>query len=169
MKILSFSQTPSVSGLNQKPPGQEPPATPPQDSFQPDQPKPEKYPAWTPLANAAVVGGLVGVPSILGAVEHSLFGPAVASGLTWVATPIVAGLAVGAYAFKSSKKEFNGHPILTGLTTLVAGGAAAVVSPFLKTPGAVWGWQGALIATGVAAAATGVISAVGIHHANQNR
>jgi len=158
-----------MRGLNQKPPASSgEPTPPPEDSYQPPQgPKQEKYPAWTPLANAATVGALVGVPSALGALEHSLFGATAAGALTWVATPIVAGLAAGTWAFKSSKKEFNGHPILVGISTLVAAGGAAAISPFLKTPGALWGWQGAAIATGIAAGAAGVISAVGIHQANK--
>ncbi len=169
MKIQHAPQ-PQLRTLTQTPTPPQQPQQPdePQDSLEPQKPQPpEKYPLWTPLANAGVVGALVGVPSALGALEHSLFGPVAAGVLTGVVTPVVAGLAAGTWAYKSSKKEFKGHPILVGMSTLVAGGAAALISPLLKAPGATYGWQGALVATGVAAGAVGIISAVGIYKANQ--
>jgi len=125
------------------------------------------YEAWVPLANAGIVGGVVGGASALGALEHQLLGAELASGITAVVTPLAAGLGVGYWAGKSAAKEFNGHPVLVGMSALFAGGAAAVVTPFLKMPGAAFGWTGALVAAGVGAAGAGIITAVGIHKANQ--
>lgn len=142
-----------------------PQPTPPEDET-PQDPE-DKLPAWAPLANAAVVGGLIGAPSALGALENAFLGPKVASALTWIATPIVAGVGVGYFVGKSAHEEFNGHPILTGLSAVMAGGVAAAASPFLKTPGAVWGWKGAAIATAIGAIGAGAATA--IHMANQDQ
>lgn len=147
----------------------EPAASAPADKFDPD--KMEKafkkpYEAWVPLANAGVVGGVVGGASALGALEHQLFGAEVASTITGALTPIVAFAGVTYFTTRSAYKEFK-HPIIAGLAGLTAGTAAAVISPFAKMPGAAFGWTGAAVAAGVTAAATGIISAVGIHKANQ--
>lgn len=148
----------------------EPAAAAPADKFDPQTMKKafkKPYEAWVPLANAGIVGGAIGGASALGALEHQLLGAELASGITAVVTPLVAGLGVGYWAGKSAAKEFNGHPVLVGMSALFAGGAAAVAAPFLKMPGAAFGWTGALVAAGVGAVGAGVITAVGIHKANE--
>ena len=127
----------------------------------------ERYEPWVPLANAAVVGGAVGAASALGAVEHALLGAEMAAAVTSYVTPLVAGVGIGYWAGKSAMKEFNGHPVLVGMSALFAGGAAAVLTPLLKIPGAAYGWTGAAVATAVGAVGAGVVSAVGIHKANE--
>ncbi len=139
----------------------------PSESFTPSeasaQPK-ERYEAWVPLANAGVVAGVVGVPSLLGAAGHAVFGasPFIPIGVAAVAT---AGAAT--WSYKSSMKAFNKHPILVGLSVLTAGTAAALAAPFASIPGAAYGWKGAAVAMAVAGVGAGVISAVGIHQANK--
>lgn len=133
---------------------------------EPEQPK-EKYEPWVPFANAAFVGAAVGIPSALGAIGNSLLGGELATTLTWTALPVVAGIGATMFAMKGAKEEFNGHPILTGISGLAAGGAAAIAAPLLATAGSSFGWTGAAVATGVGAVGAGVISAVGIHHANK--
>ncbi len=153
-----------------KPTAPQPESAPAADKFDPqtmEQAFKKPYEAWVPLANAAVVGGAFGGASALGALEHQLLGAELASGITAVVTPLAAGIGVGYWAGKSAAKEFNGHPVLVGISALFAGGAAAVVSPFLKMPGAAYGWTGAAVATAVGAVGAGVITAVGIHKANQ--
>lgn len=150
-------------------------ATPPKanglpDKFDPDTMEKgfkEPYESWVPLANAAVVGGAVGACSLLGAAENALLGAGAASAVTAFLTPVVAGVGVGIWAGKSAYEEFNGHPILTGLSAIFAGGVAAVAAPIAKMPGAAFGWTGAAVATGVTAAAAGGISAWGIHKENR--
>ncbi len=154
MNVITHTPTYTLSHhkASTPPPQQDPPEAP--------QDPEDKLPAWAPLANAAVVGGVIGVPSALGALENAFLGPEVATGLTWIATPIVAGLGVGYWAGRSAYEEFNGHPILTGLSALTAGGLAAAVSPFLKTPGAAFGWKGAAIATAIGAVGAGAATAI---------
>jgi hypothetical protein len=135
-------------------------ATPP-----PAEPK-ETYESWVPLANAGVVGAVVGIPAAIGALGNSFLGPELATGLTWTALPIAAGIGVGLWAAKGAKEEFNGHPVLTAISGLVAGGAAAVASPLLATAGSAFGWTGAGVATAVGALGAGVVSAVAIHKIN---
>jgi hypothetical protein len=145
----------------------ESPDAAPSETFTPSseatQPK-ERYPAWTPLANAGVVGLLVAVPAFAGAAGNAVFG---ASPYLPVGVSALAGAGAGTWAYKSSMKEFRGHPVLVGLSTLGAGVVAAVAAPFLSIPGAAYGWKGAAVATAVAAIGTGVVSAFGIHHANK--
>lgn len=137
------------------------------DSFTPSDPSKElkePYPAWTPLANAGVAAAVVAIPAFLGAGGNSAFG---ASEFIPLGVSVLAGGTAGTLAYRSAHKEFKGHPVLTGLSTLVAGGASAVIAPFLSIPGAAYGWKGAAIATAVAAIGTGVITAFGVHSANQ--
>lgn len=132
----------------------------------PNQPK--KYKAWEPFAAGAVAGLMAGVPAALGAAEHQLFGPGVASALTAFVTPAVAGLGLGTWAYRSSKKEFNGHPVLVGICTLGAGTAGLVLAPLLKAPGAAFGWAGAAASAAIAGTVVGIGSAVAMHKFNQN-
>ncbi len=124
----------------------------------------ERYKAWVPLANAGVVAALVAVPAFAGAAGNALFGahPMVTTGVG-----AVTAAGAGTWAYKSSKKEFNGHPVLVGLSTLTVGTVSLLAAPILSIPGAAYGWKGAAIATAAAAIGTGVVSAFGIHHANK--
>jgi hypothetical protein len=137
------------------------------DSYSPSEasqePK-ELYPAWTPLANAGVAAAVVAIPAFLGAAGQSAFG---SSEFIPLGVSLVAGGTAGTLAYRSAHKEFRGHPVLTGIRTVAAGGVSAVVAPFLSLPGAAYGWKGAAIATAIAAIGTGVISAFGVHSANQ--
>jgi hypothetical protein len=129
----------------------------------------ETYQPWVPFANAGVVGAAVAVPTAIGAIGNSLFpnaGP-IAKLAMVTGTSVAAGLGVGLYTAKGAKEEFNGHPILTGITTFVAGGAAALGAAVLSPIGFSYGWTGAGVATAVGAIGAGVISAVGIHAANK--
>lgn len=141
-------------------------ALPKQPAATLEEPK-EKYEPWIPLANAAVVGAAIGIPSALGAVGNSLLGPQLATTLTWTALPVAAGIGATLWAINGAKKEFNGHPILTGISGLVAGGAAAIGAPLLASAGSAFGWTGAGVATAIGAVGAGVITAVGINAANK--
>lgn len=127
------------------------------------QPK-ERYSLWTSLENAGLIGGLVAVPTFMGAVGNAVLG---AHPLVPVGVSALSAAAVGTYSYKSAMKSFNGHPVLAGMATFMGGITAAMVTPFLSIPGAAYGWKGAAIATAVAAAGTGAVSAIGIHHANK--
>lgn len=125
----------------------------------------DSYTAMDPILNAATIGALVAVPTALGAVGNTLFpnaGPVGELALT-TATFVATGIGAGAWALKGAKEEFNGHPILTGITTVVAGGAGALGGALLAPIGTHFGWTGAAVATGIAAVGAGVISAIGIH------
>ncbi len=141
-------------------------AVPQQSAPTLEEPK-EKYEPWVPLANAAVVGAAVGIPSALGAVGNSLLGPQLATTLTWTALPVVAGVGATMWAIKGAKEEFNGHPILTGISGVAAGFGAAIAAPLLASAGSAFGWTGAGVATAVGAVGAGVITAVGINAANK--
>lgn len=128
------------------------------------------YTAMDPFFNAAAVGALVAVPTALGALGNSVFpdaGPVGKLALT-TATFVATGIGAGAWAAKGAKEEFNGHPILTGITTVIAGGAGALGGALLSPIGGHFGWTGAAVATGVAAVGAGVVSAIGIH-ASKNK
>lgn len=127
----------------------------------------EKYESWVPLANAAVVGGAIALPTAVGALGHQFLGAGLATGLAVSVVPVATAVGVGAWAYNSAKEEFNGHPILTGLTTAVAAGAAGLGAMILSPIGANFGWTGVAVATAVGAVAAGGITAVGIHHANK--
>ena len=94
-------------------------------------------------------------------------GAGLATGLAVSVVPVATAVGVGAWAHNSAKEEFNGHPILTGLTTAVAAGAAGLGAMILSPIGANFGWTGVAVATAVGAVAAGGITAVGIHHANK--
>ena len=125
----------------------------------------EKYEAWEPFANAAVVGGAVAVPTALGAIGNTLFpnaGP-LAKGAMVLGSTAIAGTAAGIWAVKGAKEEFNNHPVLVGISGLAAGGIAALGTSFLSPIGAAYGWTGVGVATAVAGIGAGVVSAVGMH------
>lgn len=146
---------PQISAKSQ--PAPEQPSAPPQESK-------DSYSAWTPLANAGVVGAAVAVPTALGAIGNSLFpnaSPLVQGGLA-VGTAVLMGAGAATWAVRGAKEEFNGHPILTGISGLVIGGGAALAGGLLSPIGISGGWTAAAIATGVAAVGAGVITAVGI-------
>ena len=73
------------------------------------------------------------------------------------------GLGAGLWAVKGAKEEFNGHPILTGIAGLAAGGAGLVGGALLSPIGVSYGWTGVAVAAGVGAIGAGVVSAIGIH------
>lgn len=129
----------------------------------------EKYEAWMPFANAGVVGALVAVPAALGAIGNALFpdaGP-IAKGAMVLGLATAAATGAGMWAINDFSEEFNGHPILTGMGGLMAGGAAFVGTAALSPIGVSYGWTGAAVATGAAAVGAGVISAVGMYAAGK--
>ena len=98
----------------------------------------EKYESWVPLANAAVVGGAIALPTAVGALGHQFLGAGLATGLAVSVVPVATAVGVGAWAYNSAKEEFNGHPILTGLTTAVAAGAKTDWRSPLARAAAIW-------------------------------
>jgi hypothetical protein len=135
-------------------------AAPQRDTYSSDPKSEEKIPFWAPFANAAIAAAVVGVPAALGAGGAQLIGPAANSEAAGLVVSAVGGVGAGCWAFKSSKKEFNGHPILVGMSTLGAGFGTALALPLLVAPGAAYGWTGAVVASGVVGAAAGVATAV---------
>lgn len=122
----------------------------------------ERYPAWTPLANAGLAAGLVGVCSLVGAAGAATIGPLA----TGVALPLVAGVGTTTWVWKSSRKD-NFPIVASALGAGVAGMVAGFGAPLLAIPGASWGVKGALVAAGVAGGLAGVATAFGIANANK--
>ena len=158
MNITSTRNRPSIQPRTAQP---QPEAT--QGSNQ-QEPR-ETYSAWDPIKNAGVVGAAIGVPAAIGAVTSSLFpnaGP-LAKGAMVLGSATALGLGAGLWAIKGAKEEFNGHPILTGISGFVAGGAGLVGGALLSPVGVSYGWTGVAVAAGVGAIGAGVVSAIGIH------
>ena len=114
MNITSTRNRPSIQPQK--------PANPPQQSSDSQEPK-ESYSAWTPFANAGVVGAAVAVPAAVGALATSVFPNAgtLAKGAMVVGASAALGLGAGLWAVKGAKEEFNGHPVLTAISGVVAG------------------------------------------------
>lgn len=129
----------------------------------------ESYSAWDPVKNAGVVGAAIAVPAALGAVCNSLFPNAgtLAKGAMMLGSATALGVGAGLWAVKGGKEEFNGHPILTGMTGLLVGGAGMAAGALLSPIGLTYGWTGVAVAAGVGAVGAGVISAVGIQAATK--
>lgn len=147
----------------------QPKATPTESGQQSQEPQEpvEKYESWVPLAYAAAAGGAIAVPTAVGAVANQFLGAGLGTALSASVVPIATAIGVGAWTYNGAKEEFNGHPILTGITTAVAAGAAGLGAMLLAPIGSQFGWTGVGVATAVGAVGAGVISAVGIHHANK--
>lgn len=104
-------------------------------------------------SNVLQATALVGIPSAVGALEHGLLGTANSALLTLVAGP-TAGAFLGAGILGvSAWKATRGNPIYTTLAGLGGMGVGMVAWPLLKLPGALGGWTGAAVATGIAGAA----------------
>jgi hypothetical protein len=117
-----------------------------------------------PLKVAATAGALVAVPAFVGAVQNEVFGT-VAAGLGGSWSGILGGLALGATigGYKSYKAS-NENPIL-GIVGGIAGAAGgAVLYPLLKQPGLWGGFEGAAVATGLAAVGVGIYCAITNHN-----
>lgn len=127
----------------------------------------EKIPAWAPFANAAIAAAVVGAPAAIGAGGAALIGPAANSEAAGLVISAVGGIGAGTYAFKSSMKEFRGHPVLVGATTLGAGFGTAIALPLLMAPGVSYGWQGAAIAAGAVGAVAGLGTAFAMFKQHQ--
>lgn len=130
----------------------------------------ETYSAWDPVKNAGVVGAAIAVPTAMGALASSLFpnaGP-LAKGAMVLGSATALGLGAGLWAVKGAKEEFNGHPILTGMSGFLAGGAGLVGGALLSPIGVGYGWTGAAVAVGVGAIGAGVVSALGINAAQRS-
>ena len=160
--ILAAAQKPALSQRTATPANKPTEAVPAQagDNYSAAPKSEEKIAAWAPFANAAIAAAVIGVPAALGAGGAALIGPAANSEFAGLAVSAVGGIGAGCYAFKSSKKEFNNHPILVGMSTLGAGVGTALVLPLLVAPGAAYGWTGAAVASGVVGAAAGIATAV---------
>ena len=124
MNITSTRNRPSIQPQK--------PANPPQQSSDSQEPK-ESYSAWTPFANAGVVGAAVAVPAAVGALATSVFPNAgtLAKGAMVVGASAALGLGAGLWAVKGAKEEFNGHPVLTAISGVVAG----YFPPWVSTTG----------------------------------
>ena len=104
-------------------------------------------------ANVLQATALVGIPSAVGALEHSFLGAANSALLT-VAVGPTAGAFLGAGILGvSAWKATRGNPVYTVLAGLGGMGVGTVAWPLLKLPGALGGWTGAAVATGLAGAA----------------
>ena len=162
MNITSTRNRPSIQPQK--------PANPPLQNSETQEPK-ESYSAWTPLANAGVVGAAVAVPAAVGALATSVFPNAgtLAKGAMVVGASAALGLGAGLWAVKGAKEEFNGHPVLTAISGVVAGGAGMLGGALLSPVGVNYGWTGVAVAAGVGAVGAGVVSAVGIHLAQKGK
>lgn len=162
MNITSTRQRPSIQPRVA--------ANPPQQDSGSQEPK-ESYSAWTPLANAGVVGAAVAVPAAVGALATSVFpnaGP-LAKGAMVVGSAAALGLGAGLWAVRGAKEEFNGHPVLTAISGVMAGGAGMLGGALLSPVGVNYGWTGVAVAAGVGAIGAGVVSAVGIHMSQKGK
>jgi hypothetical protein len=123
---------------------------------------------YNPLSVAAQAGVLVGVPSLVGALQNQAFGT-VAAGLGGTWTGIAGGLALGAAigGYKSYHGS-NKNPLYGVLGGLGGAAAGAVMFPLLKQPGLWGGYTGAAIATGAAALGLGIYTAVNNHNITQD-
>lgn len=120
-----------------------------------------------PFKAGAQAAALVGVPSLLGAVETVTLGLGPSILIETAVSPTAGALLGGAYAAKGAWEETHKNPIFTGLATLLGAGVGMVGLPLLKAPGTFGGLAGALGAAGIAGVGVGIWTAHQNYKADQ--
>ena len=119
---------------------------------------------WKAGAQAAA---LVGVPSLVGAVETVTLGMGSSSLITAAVSPAVGGVIGAGYAGTQAWEATGKNPLFTGLAGMLGAGVGAVGFPLLKLPGTFGGVAGAVGAACVAGLGVGIWTAHHNHQADQ--
>jgi len=119
---------------------------------------------WKEGGKAAAV---VGVPSLLGAVETATLGLANSSLINLAVSPATGALVGAGWMGHGAWKETGKNPLFTGLAAMLGGGVGAVALPLLKAPGTFAGLPGVLVAAGTAGVGVALWSVHQNHLADQ--
>lgn len=119
---------------------------------------------WKEGGQAALV---VGLPSMLGAIETASLGLVNSSLINLAVSPAAGALVGGCWAGGAAWKGTGKNPLYTGLAAMLGGAAGTVALPVLKAPGTFAGFGGAIAAAGAAAIGVALWSAQQNREADQ--